>query len=239
VIIGSAGLSNCCPSISAFQWTMQTALILAYMLYFLRRNLGLNIHLQNEKVMPALGAANWITLFRGGLIAFLAGFLFQPWPGRSDGCGWTLWIPGVIYTTAAACDIIDGYVARMTANQTRLGEILDTKMDALGLLVASLLAISYGQLPIFYISVGAAYYILRFAVWLRKRMGKPCSTVKRRSGARLMAAAQMGFVGIVLLPLLSPPAITIAAVFLMTPFLAGFFLDWQNVCGHEKFDKID
>jgi CDP-diacylglycerol---glycerol-3-phosphate 3-phosphatidyltransferase len=57
--------------------------------------------------------------------------------------------------------------------------------------------------------------------------------VKRRRGAKLMAGAQMAFLGIVLLPLLSPPFTHVLAVIVLIPFLAGFLIDWQMVCGHE------
>jgi CDP-diacylglycerol--glycerol-3-phosphate 3-phosphatidyltransferase len=51
-----------------------------------------------------------------------------------------------------------------------------------------------------------------------------------------MAGIQMAFLGIVLLPLLSPRVIYVAAVLILVPFLAGFLLDWQMVCRHENSD---
>jgi CDP-diacylglycerol--glycerol-3-phosphate 3-phosphatidyltransferase len=49
-----------------------------------------------------------------------------------------------------------------------------------------------------------------------------------------MAGLQMVFLGLVLLPLLSPPITHVAAVLILLPFLAGFLLDWQMVCRHEN-----
>lgn len=239
VIAGAGLLFYCYPSLSSVKGSIQAALVTTYILYLLRRNLRLNTHGEHQDMRASLGPANWITLARGGLIAILAGFMHQPWPGGSNGPGWTGWIAGAVYMTAVAGDALDGFIARATATQTQLGELLDTRIDALGILVASLLAINYGQLPDYYISAGLAYYVLRFAIWVRRKTGRPCAAVRPRRGARAMAGIQMVFLGIVLLPLFSPQLTHIAAVVILIPFLAGFLLDWQVVSGHEKFVSVD
>jgi CDP-diacylglycerol--glycerol-3-phosphate 3-phosphatidyltransferase len=239
VVAGAGFLVYCYPSRSPVKGSIQAALVTAYILYILRRNLRLNTRGEDQNLTASLGPANWITLARGGLIAILAAFLFQPWPGRSSGPGWTGWVPGAVYLTAVAADALDGFIARTTATQTQLGELLDTRIDALGILVACLLAIDFGQLPVYYLIAGLAYYGLRLAIGLRKKTGRPCSEVQRRPGAKVMAGIQMVFLGIVLLPLLSPQLTQIAAVFILIPFLAGFLLDWRVVCRHEKFSNLD
>jgi CDP-diacylglycerol--glycerol-3-phosphate 3-phosphatidyltransferase len=143
-------------------------------------------------------------------------------------------LPGIIYIAATLGDSLDGWVARLTDNQTLLGEYLDTRIDALGVLVASLVAVGYGQLPAFYISAGLAWYLLRLAVWLRKYTGRACAKVQPRKGARFMAGFQMTFLSLVLLPLLSPPLTYFPALLILLPFLAGFIIDWQMVCRHEN-----
>jgi CDP-diacylglycerol--glycerol-3-phosphate 3-phosphatidyltransferase len=239
VIAGCGFLYYCCPSRSPVQGSIQTALVTTYILYILRRYLLLNTHGPDQELKSTLGPANWITVARGGLIAILAGFLFQPRPAGAVGPEWTGWMPAAVYMIAVAGDALDGFIARITAAQTRLGELLDTRIDALGVLVASLLAIQYGQLPGYYISAGLAYYVLRFAIWSRRKTGRPCSEIQRRRGARLMAGIQMVFLAIVLVPLFSPQLTHIAAVFMLIPFLAGFLWDWQLVCRHDKFANID
>jgi len=103
-------------------------------------------------LLPHLGYATWLTLLRAGLIGTLTGFVFQNIPITAEKSNWLAWTPGVIYILAILLDYIDGYVARISGHETRLGEWLDTKIDALGLLVAPVLAIGYGRLPIFYIA---------------------------------------------------------------------------------------
>ena len=222
------------PAFSPTRWGLQLSLIAIVILILLGRNLGLNRRGNEGPLNPYLGAASWITLARGGLIALLAGFWLQPWPGYEHQGRWITWLPGIIYIAAVLGDALDGWVARQTGNQTLLGEYLDTRVDALGILVASLVAVGFGQLPAFYVSAGLAWYLLRLAVWLRKKRGRSVEEVKPRKSARLMAGIQMAFLGIVLLPLLDPPITDVAAVLVLVPFLAGFLLDWQMVCRHEN-----
>ena len=234
LLVGSAVISWSRPSISALRWILQAAPVIIYILFILQRKWSLNRRCEDGRLSVSLGPANWITLARGGLIAMLAGFWLQPWPGRFNPEEVAGWLPGIIFIAAAMGDALDGWVARLTDNQTLLGIYLDTRIDALGILVASLVAVGYGQLPVFYISAGLAWYLLRLAVWLRKRTGRSCGEVKRRKGARLMAGLQMAFLSLVLLPLFSPPFTHVAAILILIPFLAGFLLDWRMVCCHEN-----
>mgnify|MGYP001814236168 FL=1 len=240
VVIAGAGIHfYCYPFPSSIAGSIPAVLVMIYILSLLRCNLRLNIRGEDQDLRAALGPANWITLARGGLIAILAGFMFQPWPGRPHGPGWSSWIPGAVYIFAVVGDTLDGFIARASATSTRLGELLDTRIDALGILVACLLAINYGQLPGYYISAGLAYYLIKSAIWLRKKSGRPCSEVRPRPGARVVAGIQMGFLGIALLPLLSPQLTHIAAVLILIPFLAGFLLDWRVASGYGKFVNVD
>jgi CDP-diacylglycerol--glycerol-3-phosphate 3-phosphatidyltransferase len=216
------------------RWILQAAMIAAYTLWLLRSGLKLNYHPHQQVLLADLGGGTWITLLRGMLIAMVAGFLFQPRPGSSSGNYWLSWVPGVIYLAAAGLDYVDGLMARISNHETRLGELLDIKIDALGLLIAPLLAVGYRQLPVYYLFVGIAFYVFRFAVWLREKIDKPCLELRPRPDARMLAGFQMGFVGIVLLPVFTPPATTIAAIIFMAPFLAGFIRDWAAVCGYLK-----
>jgi CDP-diacylglycerol--glycerol-3-phosphate 3-phosphatidyltransferase len=221
----------------AWRWLMQAVLVLAVVLWRLRRLLPLNCGPTDTDRFIHLGWGTWISLLRANLIAGLAGFAGQPWP-RPDGVVfWISWMPGLMYLLAALLDYLDGYLARITRHATRLGEVLDTDIDAVGLLVASIAAIGYNQLPIFYIAAGLAYYALHAAVWIRRKTGRPVASVSPRPGARLIAGIQMGFVGVALLPLLSPTALAIAASIFVLPLLTGFVKDWLIICGRRPNDS--
>lgn len=221
----------------AWQWLFQTLFVLAYVLRLFRVALSRNFRPGEEILLGTIGPGSCVTFLRGLMISMLAGFFFLPWPGKIDGPSWLTWVPGVIYILAAFADFFDGYLARITHHETEFGKILDTKIDALGLLIAPALAVFYGQLPIFYLAVSGAYYLFVFGSWLRKKEGKYLVELKPRPSSRLIAGLHMGFVGVALLPLLSPPVTTIAALILMTPLLLGFVRDWLVVSGRIRTES--
>ena len=222
------------PNQNKLQWILQTLFPMVYVLGLLRYGLVLNYASQPNVLYSNLGYGTWITIIRAMLIATLAGFLFQPWPHSGALSGGLSWAPGTIYITASVLDYLDGRLARHCKHETRLGAFLDINIDALGLLIAPLLAVWYGQLPIAYLAVSAAYFVFIGGIWLRKKYSKPVVELKPRPSARLIAGFQMGFVGTALLPLFSPPATTIAAYMFMVPLLAGFVKDWWYVCGYPR-----
>jgi len=232
------GLSVAWQPAAALRWLLQAAAVNAFVLWLLWKALNQNFHPAIKILQSNLGYANWLTLLRGFLIGALAGFLFQPSAPSAEGSRWLAWAPGAIYTLAVVLDYFDGYIARFTGHETRLGEWLDTKMDALGLLVAPLLAIWYGRLPIFYIAVGFAYYLFQFGIRYREDHGLPVTTLAPHPAKRMIAGFQMGLVAVALFPIFSRPAITIAAAIFMIPLLAGFIRDWLVVCGNVEINSL-
>lgn len=185
---------------------------------------------EKEQLFSTLGGANWITLARAAAIVALAGFL--PFSLQGPELGNTIlsgWLPGALYLAISLADLCDGYVARRQGRETALGRRLDIEADAAGLLTASLLAIVLGQLPVAYIMVGLAYYPFILGSRLRQRSGLPVVTLHPRPYSRIIAGCQMGLVGLVLLPIFTPPFTFMAAYLFMTPLLLGFLRDWLVV----------
>ncbi|MGB5061590.1 MAG: CDP-alcohol phosphatidyltransferase family protein, partial [Candidatus Promineifilaceae bacterium] len=150
------------------RWALLSGLMLAYVLALFWRNLPAN-HRQGETaVLPTLGLGNSLTLYRGLATALLTGFILSPWPG-----GFLAWIPAILYMTADIADYLDGYAARVAHHATRLGEILDMEYDGLSVLIVTLLAVWFGQLPLWYLPLGLARYLFVFGLWLRARRGLP------------------------------------------------------------------
>ncbi|MFZ0728236.1 MAG: CDP-alcohol phosphatidyltransferase family protein [Desulfobacterales bacterium] len=204
---------------------------LVYVLAALRLGLPLNRHPGDTHVIDRLGVANAITMARGVLVSLLAGFWSWPAAMAFSIHHPYAWLPGLIYIAAALLDLLDGTVARRSGHVTRLGERLDTRFDALGLLCAVLVGIGLNQLPLFYLAVALAYYVFAVALVLRRRSGRGLAPLRPRPAARLSAGFTMGFVGAALLPLFRPPATTLAAGVFMIPLLAGFLRDWLVVSG--------
>ncbi len=213
---------------AALQGGAQTAALLAYGWIRWGRALALNHPPEDTRLRPSLGAANRLTLMRGGLIAVLAAFLFQPALAGEGAAGW---VPAALYIAAAALDGVDGFLARVTGSVTRLGECLDTEVDALGLLIAATLLVWIGKAPAAYLCVGLGYYALQAAQSARRNAGRPVAPVQPRAEARLVAGCEMGFAGAALLPLFDPVATHPAALIMTAALLAGFGRDWLVVCG--------
>lgn len=211
----------------AWRWFGQTAGVWLYVLWKLRTVLPQNHRKQSSLLFPTLGIGTHITIVRGLLIGALAGFLFLPLSQHS----WLRWVPGILYLFAISADYLDGYLARITDHETCLGTSLDMHTDALGLLIAPLLAVTLGQLPMFYLSAGIAYYGLNVGKKVRHLQGKPVFPVPPWPGARMLAGFQMGLVGAALLPIFSPSVLTVAAAIFLLPFLLGFVKDWLISCG--------
>lgn len=192
---------------------------------------------EEDQPFPTLGAANWITLLRASAIVALAGFLPMALQ-RGDGLPEVLsWAPGLIYLGVSLADLLDGMVARKQDRQTELGKRLDIEVDAAGLLVASLVAVSLGRLPAVYLLVGLAYYPFIFGIWLRQKRNLPLIALQPRPLARIIAGFQMGLVAMALLPLLKPAFTFVAAYIFMTPLLVGFVRDWLVVSCRLKTDS--
>ena len=215
----------------ALQWILQAMIIMIYVLGLLRYGLPWNYHPVEKVLRSNLGYGTWLTIIRGGLIAVLGGYLFQPWPASIIFSGRLSWSPGLLFIAASILDFFDGRVARACGRETRLGAFLDINLDALGLLIAPLVAVWYGQLPAAYLSVGMVYYAFVAGIRLRRKFSKPVVVPGPWRGARMIAGIQMGFVGIALLPIADSSITRPAAYAAMTPLLAGFVRDWMIVCG--------
>ena len=212
---------------AALQWLLQAGPFWAFICYQAGRRLPLNRSDLEAPLYKELGLANRLTLLRALLIASVAGFLFQPWPGGTI----LSWLPGMLYFCAAILDRVDGYVARRTKHGSILGSELDTVSDALGLAVATLLAFNYGQVHWTYLLLGIAYYFFHGGILLRKRRGQPVHPLPPSIHRRAWAGFQMGFLVVALWPVFYPPITVIAGFAFMLPALIGFFLDWLIVSG--------
>jgi CDP-diacylglycerol--glycerol-3-phosphate 3-phosphatidyltransferase len=211
---------------AAMRWLgMATAAMviqMAILWWTLRHN-----HRPSEDVLlPFLGYGNGMTLARGLLICMLAGFLLTPQPQ-----GPLVWLPAILYTLERVIDFFDGYVARATRNETKLGAILDIEFDGLGILIASALAIQMGHLPVWYLLLGFARQLFVAGIWLRQRKGKPVYEMSESDHRRLIAGFQTSFISVMLWPILSPQITLPLSYMFAVPLLCSFGRDWLVVSG--------
>lgn len=211
---------------NAVRWGLLTGGVLVLELQLLWRHLPDNRRPGESVVFPSLGVANGLTLLRGLLLALLAGFLFAPWPS-----GLLAWAPAAIYTAAGIADVFDGYLARVTDRPTVLGQVLDIEFDSLGALVVSALAVWYGQVPVWFLLVGLARYLFLLGTWWRRHRGLPVCSQPQSVHGRIVAALLMGFLSVILWPILYPPGTALAAALFALPLAVSFGKDWLIVSG--------
>jgi len=232
ITTGTIIILNWWQSPAAYKWLIFAGVSSGLYFWYLWRRLELN-HPQGEvRVLSNFGPGNLLSIWRGMLLMLLVGFLFSPRPP-----GWLAYIPGMLYISAALADLFDGYLARLSRHETRLGEELDLSLDGFGMLITSALLVQYGQVPAWYLLVGMARYLFLGGIWLRNRMGKPVYPLAEIPVRRPFAGAQMGFAAIVLFPFFSPPGTFLAAAIFAAPFLISFLLDWFTVSG-VRFNQI-
>jgi len=231
IIVFSAFFLKIWPLLQVCVLALQSSLVWLICSYRAYKLLALNRSAPDSVLYPDLGWANYLSLARAWLIAFTAGFIFQP-----SLSPFILLFPALAYFLAALIDRVDGYVARISAQQSLLGEKLDTEFDALGLLVAPLLAVWIGQIHWSYLSVSLAYYLFQAGLIWRKRHRLPVYPLNKNPERRALAGFQMGFLAVVLWPILAPPATVVAGLAFMLPLLIGFGIDWFSCSGLIKQD---
>lgn len=228
-MLGYAALQDQ-PTPQATHWLGWTLFGMLCHIVILWWGLPHNHRKTENRLLPTLGFGNAITLTRGLLVALVAGFLFSPLPTDQL----LSWTPAILYTVAILLDYLDGFVARLTNHSTQLGEMLDMEFDGLGILIAIAIAIQYGNLPPWYLILGLGRQLFILGLWIRTRLGKPNFDMTKSNNRRLIAGVQMGFISVMLWPILAPPFTTLACILFSVPLAASFARDWLVVSG--QFD---
>ena len=104
-------------------------------------HLGLNRETRTGALLPGVGAANFCTQVRGLIASYLLGRLIGGVP-----------TPTILLLSAFLCgmvtDMLDGYIARCTHTQSKLGQISDGEADFCLYLSVTLMLIRQSILPL-------------------------------------------------------------------------------------------
>ncbi|PSQ58323.1 MAG: CDP-alcohol phosphatidyltransferase family protein [Halobacteriales archaeon SW_9_67_25] len=226
---GTATLGRLAGSRAALAWAGVAAPLLAYEAYF--------FHSRREGGPVAVRAANAVTLMRGWLFAAVGGFValgpttaLVP-PGVA---GAIAWVPGLCYGLGAALDQVDGRLARYTGTESHFGERLDMAVDTLGFVVAPGVAVAWGRLPVWYLSLAAARYCFKAGRGYRRWRGLPVHDLSPHSLRRTFSGLQMAFLTVALLPLVTPDTLAVLAAVVLTPSLAMFGRDYLVMAGYYR-----
>lgn len=226
LLVCMAGLVAIENSYFALQWAFVAALFWAYVWRQCWQGRDTNRATQFSPLFTSLGLANRLTLLRGFLIAMTAGFIFQ-----HPQSPFTIWIPALLYSVAAILDRVDGFVARRKNHSSLLGSTLDNVFDALGLIVAPILAVDLGKIHWSYLLVSVAYYAFQLGLAWRLKNKLSIVPLAPNKLRRTLAGFQMGYVAVALWPPFNAPITQAAGFAFMLPVLLGFLVDWFIVSG--------
>ena len=132
------------------------------------------------RVVRRLGPAMWVTLVRGVLAVAVAALVAASFAGDVPVAAIV-----VLATVALVLDYLDGWVARRTGTESRLGARLDGEVDAF-----LILALSVYVAPIagaWVLAIGAARYVFLAAGWPFAWMR---AELPRRDWRKVVAATQ-------------------------------------------------
>jgi len=154
------------------------------------------------------GEANQATLLRSGLVCLIGSALL------ATGHGPTSWYLIGLIAVALTLDVVDGFLARQLKLCSAFGARFDMEIDALLLLILSLLVWQTGQAGIWVLAIGFMRYVFVAASWVWPKLSGPLRPSFRR---KTICALQ----GIALMSCLLPPldqteASVVAAAALLT-----------------------
>ncbi|MEC8952281.1 MAG: CDP-alcohol phosphatidyltransferase family protein [Acidobacteriota bacterium] len=166
-----------------------------------------------------LGSANRVTLGRAALVLPLAGLTIQAPVISVIGYWWVI----LVATVAMILDGVDGWVARRRG-PTVFGARFDMELDALLLLVLSVMVWQSGKVGLWVSLIGVLRYLFVFASWLWPSLAAKLPASRRR---KTICVVQ----GVVLLVCLGPiiPATmaSIIAVAALAMLMSSFAVDVQ------------
>jgi len=174
-----------------------------------------------------LGAANQVTVIRGGLVALLAGLLGEDAGGAVAGAA------VVIASAAMALDGVDGWLARRSGMASEFGARFDMETDAAFVAVLALLAWRFGKVGSWVLLSGLMRYLFAAVVAVVPQLQRPVPSSLR---AKTIAVLQMIALIIALAPLCAAPAAAWVAAIGLLLLVLSFSLDVAWLLRHPPTD---
>ena len=223
-----AAVSLAFPADEMTRWALHPAAVagLCWAGQFWLAGRGLDVsRIVGSPYRHLFGVANALTLLRGGLYAVVAGFVVVPATTTLT------WVPAACYGVGVVLDKLDGVVARTLGEETDLGERLDMAVDTFGFVVAPLVAVLWGRLPVWYLAISAARYVYLAGIHYRRRRGRPTYDRPDSDLGKYLAGVQMVFITVALVPAVPSGLVFAIAPIVLAPSLAVFARDFLYVSG--------
>lgn len=171
---------------------------------------------------PRFGAANLTTLMRLGIAAIFAGVIVEGLLDRSRISAGVAWSCVALLSVALVLDGVDGLLARRQAMASRFGARFDIEVDALTILLLSILAILLGKAGAWVALIGLMRYAFVAAAILQPALAAPLPPSLRR---KAVCVAQYVALLVMLLPIAQPPATMAVAVVALAALAWSFAVD--------------
>ena len=167
---------------------------------------------------PRFGAANYVTLVRGLMTAFLLYLAVRP---PTSALAWVAgWTAGAI----AALDGVDGWLARREQMPSAFGARFDMETDAALLLVLSILVWRYDKAGAWVLLIGLMRYLFFAAGWVMPWLNRPLTPTRR---GRVVAVTQMVTLAVILV--MPRPVASTAAAVALTLLVWSFAIDVRRL----------
>jgi phosphatidylglycerophosphate synthase len=169
------------------------------------------------------GPANHVTLVRGMLLAVAASTIVGP---AGPAAAWA-----VVSATAvfAALDGLDGWIARRTRMASAFGARFDMELDALFILVLSVLVWQHQKAGMWVLAAGIMRYAFVAAGWVLPWLSRPLRATRRGKAA---AVAQFVGLAVALAPIVPVPLSRGVAAAAVSALAWSFAIDvrflWRN-----------
>ena len=154
------------------------------------------VYMARHHPFPAFGPANQVTTVRVALVALVAGLIGEP---RVPAYATSAAIMSGLVT---ALDGVDGWLARRTQMVSRFGARFDMEVDALLILVLSILAWQYEKAGAWIVLAGLLRYLFVAAGWLFPWMERPLPPSRRR---QTVCVIQIVGSSLIMLPVVARP----------------------------------
>jgi phosphatidylglycerophosphate synthase len=185
------------------------------------------LDLPRHTIHARWGAANRITLLRGGLIALVGGAL--PLADRlGDAQAWAV---AVIAITALALDGVDGWVARRRGLASPYGARFDMELDALLILLLCLLLHISGEAGLWVLGLGLLRPLFILAGRLWPVLAAPLPPSQRR---RLICVVQVATLAAAATPWIESPLTSVATGAAFALLLFSFAVDTVWLIRHGR-----
>lgn len=177
------------------------------------------VYLPREATLGHFGLANSVTLLRGALVSWLAGFVALPGVLNEPSLTWSLMTAAII---VLLLDGLDGWLARQTGQTSAFGAKFDMEVDTLFAIVLALLSWQSDKVGWWVLLLGLPRPLFIVAAWFEPRLKAPLPDSMLR---KTICVVQITVLILLLAPVINPLTSQVMAASALILLLGSFWRD--------------